>query len=125
MRSIKVTLVGEVENPGSYTISSLATVFNALYLAGGPNENGSYRSIRVIRNNKVVRTLDLYDFLLKADQKDNIQLKDQDIIRVGDFDSHVELAGEVRRPMVFEAIKGETLKDILRYAGGFTDKAYT
>jgi protein involved in polysaccharide export with SLBB domain len=125
VRSIKVTLVGEVENPGSYTISSLATVFNALYLAGGPNENGSYRSIRVIRNNKVVRTLDLYDFLLKADQKDNIQLKDQDIIRVGDFDSHVELAGEVRRPMVFEAIKGETLKDILRYAGGFTDKAYT
>jgi protein involved in polysaccharide export with SLBB domain len=125
VRSIKVTLVGEVENPGSYTISSLATVFNALYLAGGPNENGSYRSIRVIRNNKVVRTMDLYDFLLKADQKDNIQLKDQDIIRVGDFDSHVELAGEVRRPMVFEAIKGETLKDILRYAGGFTDKAYT
>jgi polysaccharide export outer membrane protein len=125
VRSIKVTLVGEVENPGSYTISSLATVFNALYLAGGPNDNGSYRSIRVIRNNKVVRTLDLYDFLLKADQKDNIQLKDQDIIRVGDFDSHVELAGEVRRPMVFEAVKGETLKDILRYAGGFTDKAYT
>lgn len=125
VRSIKVTLVGEVENPGSYTISSLATVFNALYLAGGPNENGSYRSIRVIRNNKVVRTLDLYDFLLKADQKDNIQLKDQDIIRVGDFDSHVELSGEVRRPMVFEAVKGETLKDILRYAGGFTDKAYT
>jgi protein involved in polysaccharide export with SLBB domain len=125
VRSIKVTLVGEVENPGSYTISSLATVFNALYLAGGPNENGSYRSIRVIRNNKVVRTLDLYDFLLKADQKDNIQLKDQDIIRVGDFDSHVELAGEVRRPMFFEAVKGETLKDILRYAGGFTDKAYT
>jgi protein involved in polysaccharide export with SLBB domain len=125
VRSIKVTLVGEVENPGSYTISSLATVFNALYLAGGPNENGSYRSIRVIRNNKVVRTLDLYDFLLKADQKDNIQLKDQDIIRVGDFDSHVELAGEVRRPMIFEAVKGETLKDILRYAGGFTDKAYT
>jgi protein involved in polysaccharide export with SLBB domain len=125
VRSIKVTLVGEVENPGSYTISSLATVFNALYLAGGPNENGSYRSVRVIRNNKVVRTLDLYDFLLKADQKDNIQLKDQDIIRVGDFDSHVELAGEVRRPMVFEAVKGETLKDILRYAGGFTDKAYT
>ena len=125
VRSIKVTLVGEVENPGSYTITSLATVFNALYLAGGPNENGSYRSIRVIRNNKVIRTLDLYDFLLKADQKDNIQLKDQDIIRVGDFDSHVELAGEVRRPMVFEAVKGETLKDILRYAGGFTDKAYT
>ena len=129
VRSIKVTLVGEVENPGSYTISSLATVFNALYLAGGPNENGSYRSIRVIRNNKVVRTLDLYDFLLKADQKDNIQLKDQDIIRVGDFDSHVELAGEVRRPMVFESIKGETLTEYWDYThrifewadGGYTN----
>ncbi len=125
VRSIKITMVGEVENPGTYTVSSLATVFNALYLAGGPNSNGSYRSIRVIRNNKVVRTLDLYDFLLKADQKDNIQLKDQDIIRVGDFESHSELSGQVRRPMIFELTKGETLKDLLRYAGGFTDKAYT
>lgn len=125
VRSIKVTLIGEIENPGTYTVSSLATVFNALYLAGGPNSNGSYRSIRVIRNNKLVRTLDLYDFLLKADQKDNIQLKDQDIIRVGDFESHIELSGQVRRPMIFELTKGETLKDLLRYAGGFTDKAYT
>lgn len=125
VRSIKVTLIGEIENPGTYTVSSLATVFNALYLAGGPNSNGSYRSIRVIRNNKLVRTLDLYDFLLKADQKDNIQLKDQDIIRVGDFESHIELSGQVRRPMIFELTKGESLKDLLRYAGGFTDKAYT
>jgi protein involved in polysaccharide export with SLBB domain len=125
VRSIKVTLTGEVKNPGTYTVSSLATVFNALYLAGGPNENGSYRNIRVIRGNKLIRTLDLYDFLLRADQKDNIHLQDQDVIRIGDYETRVEFVGEVKRPMVFEAVKGETIKDLLRYAGGFTDKAYT
>ena len=125
VRSMKVTLTGEVKNPGTYTVSSLATVFNALYLAGGPNENGSYRNIRVIRGNKLIRTLDLYDFLLRADQKDNIHLQDQDVIRIGDYETRVEFVGEVKRPMVFEAVKGETIKDLLRYAGGFTDKAYT
>ena len=125
VRSMKVTLTGEVKNPGTYTVSSLATVFNALYLAGGPNENGSYRNIRVIRANKLIRTLDLYDFLLRADQKDNIHLQDQDVIRIGDYETRVEFVGEVKRPMVFEAVKGETIKDLLRYAGGFTDKAYT
>ncbi|CAM3797387.1 SLBB domain-containing protein [Aquirufa aurantiipilula] len=125
VRSIKVTLTGEVKFPGSYTVSSLATVFNALYLAGGPSTNGSYRNIRIIRANKVIRTLDLYDFLLKADQKDNIHLQDQDIIRISDYETRVELIGEVKRPMIFETIKGETLKDVLRFAGGFTNKAYT
>ncbi len=125
VRSIKVTLTGEVNFPGSYTVSSLATAFNALYLAGGPNRNGSFRTIRVIRNNKVIRTLDLYDFLLRADQKDNIHLNDQDIIRVGDYENRVELIGEVKRPYIYEMVKGESFKDLLRYAGGFTEKAYT
>ena len=125
VRSIKVTLTGEVNFPGSYTVSSLATVFNALYLAGGPNRNGSFRNIRVIRGNKVVRTLDLYDFLLRADQKDNIHLNDQDIIRVGDYENRVELMGEVKRPYIYELVKGESFKDLLRYSGGFTEKAYT
>jgi len=125
VRSIKVILTGEVTFPGSYTVSSLATAFNALYLAGGPNRNGSFRNIRVIRNNKVIRTLDLYDFLLRADQKDNIHLNDQDIIRVGDYENRVELNGEVKRPYIYEMVKGETFKDLLRYAGGFTEKAYT
>ncbi|MEK6547337.1 MAG: SLBB domain-containing protein, partial [Bacteroidota bacterium] len=125
VRSIKVTLTGEVNFPGSYTVSSLATVFNALYVAGGPNRNGSFRNIRVIRGNKVIRTLDLYDFLLRADQKDNIHLNDQDIIRVGDYENRVELAGEVKRPYIYELVKGESFKDLLRYAGGFTEKAYT
>ncbi len=125
VRSIKVTLTGEVKLPGTYTVSSLATVFNALYLAGGPSNNGSYRNIRIIRGNKVIRTLDLYDFLLRADQKDNIHLQDQDIIRVTDYENRIEMSGEVKRPMIFESIKGETFKDILRFAGGFTEKAYT
>ncbi|RVU23636.1 sugar transporter [Sandaracinomonas limnophila] len=125
VRSIKVTMVGEVKNPGSYTISSLATIFNALYLAGGPNRNGSMRNIKVIRNNKVYRTLDLYDFLLRADQKDNIQLHDQDVIRISEYETRVSVAGEVKRPMMFEVQKGESLKDVLRFAGGFTEKAYT
>jgi len=125
VRSIKVTLTGEVKLPGTYTVSSLATVFNALYLAGGPSNNGSYRNIRIIRGNKVIRTLDLYDFLLRADQKDNIHLQDQDIIRISDYENRIEMSGEVKRPMIFESIKGETFKDVLRFAGGFTEKAYT
>lgn len=125
VRSIKVTLTGEVKYPGTYTLSSLATVFNALYFSGGPSENGSFRNIKVIRDNKVVRVLDLYDFLLRADQKDNIRLQDQDIIRVSDYETRVEFEGEVKRPMIFEVQKGENLKDVLRFAGGFTDKAYT
>ncbi|MFM6947454.1 MAG: SLBB domain-containing protein [Aquirufa sp.] len=125
VRSIKVTITGEVKSPGTYTVSSLATVFNALYSSGGPSQNGSYRNIRVIRGNKVVRVLDLYDFLLKADQSDNIHLQDQDIIRVADYENRVTLLGEVKRPMIFEVQKNETLKDVLRFAGGFTEKAYT
>jgi protein involved in polysaccharide export with SLBB domain len=125
VRSIRVTLTGEVNFPGSYTVSSLATAFNALYMAGGPNRNGSFRNIRVIRDNKVIRTLDLYDFLLRADQKDNIRLNDQDIIRVGDYENRVELIGEVKRPYIYELSKSESFKDLLRYAGGFTEKAYT
>ncbi len=125
VRSIKVTITGEATKPGTYTVSSLATVFNALYLAGGPSENGSYRNIKVIRDNKVVRVLDLYDFLLKADQKDNIRLHDQDVIRIADYTTRVEIAGEVKRPYIFEVEKEETLHDVLRFAGGFTDNAYT
>lgn len=125
VRSIKVTITGEVVKPGTYTVSSLATVFNALYAAGGPSENGSFRNIRVIRDNKVVRILDLYDFLLRADQKDNIRLQDQDVIRIADYETRVEVVGEIKRPMIFEVEKTETLKDVLRFAGGFTDKAYT
>ena len=125
VKSIKVIITGEVTRPGTYTLSSLATVFNALYQAGGPSKNGSFRDIKVIRDNKVVRSLDLYDFMLNADQKDNIGLRDQDVIRIGYYQTRVELAGEIKTPNIFEVKKGETLQTILEFAGGFTDQAYT
>ncbi len=125
VRSIKVTLTGNIVRPGTYTVSSLATVFNALYAAGGPAENGSFRNIKVIRENKTIRVLDLYDFLLRADKKDDIHLQDQDIILVPDYETHIYLSGEVKRPAIYEVQKGETLLTLLRFAGGFTENAYT
>ncbi|WP_460670627.1 SLBB domain-containing protein [Larkinella ripae] len=126
IRSIKVTLIGQVVKPGTYTLSSLGTVFNALYAAGGPDpDRGSFRDIRVYRANRVVRTLDIYDFLLGADQKDNIRLQDQDIVFVNHYDTRVELSGEVKQPGIYEVKKNEVLKTVLAFAGGFTDKAYT
>lgn len=125
IRSIKVIMVGEVIKPGTYTLPSLATVFNALYAAGGPNDNGSFRQIEVIRDNHIIKTLDIYDFLMKGEQKDNIRLQDQDIIRVPTYGIRVEMSGEVKRPGLFEVLPGETLRDIIKFAGGFTDQAYT
>ena len=120
IRSIRVTLVGEVVRPGTYTISSLGSAFNALYLAGGPNpETGSFRKINVIRGNRVIRTIDLYDFILRADQRDNIRLQDQDVIQIADYVTHVEMTGQVRRPAIFEVLPGETLKTVLGFRGWF------
>ncbi|TWR31166.1 capsule biosynthesis protein [Mucilaginibacter pallidiroseus] len=125
IRSIKVIMVGEVSKPGTYTLPSLATAFTALYAAGGPSDIGSFRQIEILRNNRIVRRLDVYDFLTKGDQKDNIALQDQDIIRVPTYRTRVELAGEVKVPAIFEVLPGEKLADIIRFAGGFTDQAYT
>jgi protein involved in polysaccharide export with SLBB domain len=124
IRSIKVTVLGEVVKPGSYTIPSLATALNALYASGGPNENGSFRKIQVIRNNKVISTIDVYDFLLKGVQTNNIRLQDQDVINVPVYQSRIEMGGEVKRPAFFEVLNNETLEDVLRFAGGFSNKAY-
>jgi len=120
-----VIITGQVVNPGSYTLPSLATVFNALYAAGGPNEKGSYRQIAIIRNNRVIRHLDIYDFLTKGEQKDNIGLQDQDIIQIPTYRTRVELSGEVKIPGLFEVLAGESLQTIIDYAGGFSDHAYT
>jgi len=125
IRSIKVIMVGQLQRPGSYTLPSLASVFNALYAAGGPNENGSFRQIEVIRDNRIIRHLDIYDFLLKGDQSNNITLQDQDIIRVPTYRVRVEMKGEVKTPALFEVLPGETLQDVIRFAGGFTNEAYT
>ncbi|WP_432713605.1 SLBB domain-containing protein, partial [Pedobacter sp.] len=125
IRSIKITMVGEVEKPGSYTLSSLSTVFNALNASGGPNLNGSFRKIQVIRNNRIVSTIDVYDFLLNGIQKNNIRLQDQDVINVPVYQSRVEMSGEVKRPALFEVLSTESLEDVLRFAGGFSNQAYT
>jgi protein involved in polysaccharide export with SLBB domain len=125
IRSIKVIIAGEVVKPGTYTLPSLATVFNALYAAGGPSNNGSFREIDVIRDNRIVRKLDIYDFLVKGEQKDNITLQDQDVIRVPTYRLRVQIKGEVKIPALFEMLPGERLADLLRFAGGFTDQAYT
>jgi protein involved in polysaccharide export with SLBB domain len=125
IRSIKITITGEVVKPGSYTLPSLATVFNALYSSGGPNENGSFRKIQVIRNNKIINTIDVYDFLLSGIQTRNIRLQDQDVINVPVYEKQVEVQGEVKRPAVFEVLNTESLADVLRFSGGFSKLAYT
>ncbi len=124
IRSIKVIIVGEANLPGTYTLPSLATVFNALYASGGPNINGSMRNIKVIRNNKTIAVLDIYDFMLKAEAKGNIRLQDQDIIKINPYENKIEIEGEVKRTGFFEVQKNETLKDIINFAGGFTNDAY-
>jgi protein involved in polysaccharide export with SLBB domain len=125
IRSIKVIMVGQLVRPGTYTLPSLATAFNALYAAGGPNNNGSFRQIEIIRNNRIIRHLDVYDFLTKGDQSNNIVLQDQDIIRVPTYRVRVDMEGQVKVPGLFEVLPGETLQSVLNFAGGFTDSAYT
>ncbi|GAA4311456.1 SLBB domain-containing protein [Compostibacter hankyongensis] len=124
IRSIQVTLTGEINRPGTYTLPSLATVFNALYASGGPANNGSFRTIEVIRDNKVLEKLDVYDFLMKGDQSKNVRLQDQDVIRVPVYQKQVSIEGQVKRPGIYELLSGESLSDLLTYAGGFTDTAY-
>jgi len=123
-RSIKVTLIGEVKTPGSYTMSSISTLFNALYNSGGPNNNGSLRNIELIRNNKVYKTVDFYTFLQKGLMDGNISLQDQDVIRIPVYKKHVSIAGEVKRPAIYELKANEQLDMLIQYAGGFTDLAY-
>ena len=125
IRTIRVTLTGAATKPGTYSLPSLATVFNALYAAGGPGENGTYRQIQVIRNNQVVTTIDLYDFLANGIQRGNIRLQDQDIIHIPVYGNRVQFEGEVKRPAIFETVSGESLLDLVKYAGGFSEDAYT
>jgi protein involved in polysaccharide export with SLBB domain len=124
VRSINVSMIGEVRQPGTYTVSSLATVFNMLYAAGGPNRSGSWRSIQIIRGDTVVTEFDLYDLIVHANQRDNIRLKDQDIIKVQPYINRVRLQGEVKRPGLFEMKEGETLADLIQFTGGFSENAY-
>ncbi|MDB5118114.1 MAG: capsule biosynthesis protein [Mucilaginibacter sp.] len=123
IRSIHITIVGG-SRPGNYTISSLATVYNSLYLCGGPGDINTYRNIELIRNNKVYRIIDLYRFLTSGDVSDNVSLKDNDVINFPVFKKHVSISGEVKRPGVFELKDGESFQKLLFFAGGYTGKAY-
>lgn len=124
IRSIRVTVIGQAKKPGTYTVSSLTTLYNILYLCGGPTSMGSYRDIEVIRANQVKRTADLYDFLVDGIQKDNIILQEGDVIRIPYYKNRVTLSGNVKREGKFEMKDNETFDDLLKYAGGFTDNAY-
>lgn len=124
IRSIKVNIAGEVMVPGTYTLPSLATVFNAIYSAGGVNRIGSLRAIKVYRDSKEIATLDVYDYLINGKYDTNIRLEDNDMIIVQPYDSYVTVTGKVKRPRIYEMKKDETLGDLFKYAGGFTGDAY-
>jgi protein involved in polysaccharide export with SLBB domain len=124
IRTIKVTIIG-AKQPGNYSVSSLATVFNALYMAGGPAKNGSYRNIELVRNNKLLTNVDIYKFMVNGDQTENVGLKDNDVIRIPVYKNRISLDGEIKRPGIFELKPGETFNDLLAYASGFSDLAYT
>jgi len=123
IKSIHVTVVGAAK-PGNYTVSSVSTVFNSLYVCGGPGDINTYRNIELIRNNKVQQKIDLYQFLTRGDQQGNVPLKENDVINFPVYNKHVTISGQVKRPGVFELKDGETLQDLLFFAGGYTDRAY-
>lgn len=124
-RTITVNIMGEVYAPGTYTLSAFASVFHALYVAGGTNSLGTLRDIKVARNGKVVTTVDVYDYILYGRLAGNVSLQDNDVIIVGTYNNLVNISGNVKRPMWYELKKNETLSHLIRYAGDFTGDAYT
>ncbi|MEY4433036.1 MAG: hypothetical protein RLZZ44_1169, partial [Bacteroidota bacterium] len=125
IRTIQVSVVGEVQYPGTYSVPSLSKVMNVLYLAGGPTENGTFRDVQLVRNNKVVAHLDLYEFITQGFSKNDVTVHDQDIIKIGLYKSRIEIKGRVKRNAYFEPLPTENLATIFEnYAGGFLDNAY-
>lgn len=124
LRTIQVNVMGEVEMPGTYRLSSFATVFHALYQAGGVTDIGTLRNIRVLRSGREVASVDIYKYLFHGDSKDDIRLEEGDIVLVPSYDLLVEVTGCVKRPMRYEMEAGEPLSQLLAYAGGFTGDAY-
>lgn len=124
-RTIMVNVMGEVQNPGTYSLSAFASVFHALYMAGGVSGIGTLRNIKVFRNGKEVSTVDVYDYILNGKLSGNIRLHDNDVIMVGPYDCIVDIAGKVKRPMYYEMKTGESVQTLLKYAGNFAGDAYT
>ena len=124
-RTITVSVMGEVKVPGTYTMSAFATVYNALYMAGGPNEIGTLRNVKVFRNGRQISNVDVYDFLLNGKLSGDVRLQDNDVITVSPYEALVNITGKVKRPMFYEMKRTESAATLLRYAGGFTGDAYT
>lgn len=123
-RTIMVNVMGEVKLPGTYTLSAFATVFHALYMAGGTNDLGTLRNIKVYRNNRLVTVVDIYDYILNGKLTGNVRLADNDVIVVGPYDCLVSISGKVKRPMLYEMKQNESVASVLKYAGSFTGDAY-
>lgn len=124
IRSIRVNVMGEVERPGTYTMSSFASVFHALYAAGGINDIGSLRDVKLYRNGKLYSQIDVYKYLLQGDNSGDIILKENDVVKVEPYSIQVHIEGQVKRPMIYQMLEGEKLDKVLAYAGGFTGDAY-
>ena len=124
-RTITVSVMGEVKVPGTYTMSAFATVYNALYMAGGPNEIGTLRNVKVFRNGRLLSNVDVYDFLLNGKLTGDVRLQDNDVITISPYEALVNITGKVKRPMFYEMKKTESAATLLKYAGGFTGDAYT
>lgn len=123
-RSIQVQVMGEVNVPGTYTLSSLSSAFNALYAAGGINDIGTLRDIKVYRQGRAIASIDVYDYILNGNARGDVRLNDNDIVVVGPYDALAEIRGKVKRPMFYEMKKNESLSTLLDYAGGFAGDAY-
>ena len=123
-RTITINVMGEVKAPGTYTLSAFATVFHALYMAGGTNDLGTLRNIHIYRNNRLISVCDIYDYILNGKMTGNVRLHDGDVISVGTYDCLVNITGKVKRPMYYEMKKNESLQTLLKYAGGFAGDAY-
>lgn len=123
-RTILVNVMGEVRTPGTYTLSAFATVFHALYMAGGVSDIGTLRNVKVFRQGKLISTVDIYEFILNGRLAGNVRLADNDVVQVGTYDCIVDITGRVKRPMAYEMRKNESLSTLLKYSGGFTGDAY-
>jgi protein involved in polysaccharide export with SLBB domain len=123
-RTVQVNVMGEVAAPGSYPLSAFATVFNAIYMAGGVNGVGTLRNIKVFRGGRLLTTVDVYDYILNGKLAGNVHLQDNDVIIVGPYECIVDVQGFVKRPMAYEMKPNETIATLLKYAGGFANKSY-
>ncbi|NLP58821.1 polysialic acid transporter [Lutibacter sp. B1] len=124
VRTVQVNIIGEVKVPGTYSLSALSTVLNALYAAGGPTENGTFRNIKVVRGGEIFGIFDIYNYLIEGSEEGNVMLRDQDIIIVQPYIGIVKVSGEVKRPGLYEIKNGETINNLIHYFSGFTSDAY-